>query len=95
MKNLALNSANFAKKFIFGLCAFALPAFANYNADRMLQDTQIWDANRIINIANYSTLGKLYLTHSRLTLKFGTICLVSLSSLYQDECRICTSSSSL
>ena len=32
MKNLALNSANFAKKFIFGLCAFALPAFANYNA---------------------------------------------------------------
>lgn len=62
MKNLALNSANFAKKIIFGLCAFALPAFANYNADRMLQDTQIWDANRIINIANYSTLGKLWTT---------------------------------
>ena len=62
MKNLALNSANFAKKFIFGLCAFASTALANYNADRMLQDTQIWDANRIINIANYSTLGKLWTT---------------------------------
>ncbi len=40
-------------------------SFANlfaYGEERMGQDTQIWDYNRITNIANYDTFGKLWTT---------------------------------
>ena len=53
--------ANLAQKFTL-LLVLALPAFANYNKDRMLQDTQIWDINRIENMANYGKFGKLWTT---------------------------------
>lgn len=49
---------NFLK--FFALCVLFSPALANYNADRMLQDTQIWDINRINNIANYAQFGALW-----------------------------------
>ena len=56
MKNLALLLKKFA------LIALFSPALllANYNPERLLQDTQIWDTNRITNIANYSTFGALW-----------------------------------
>lgn len=56
MKNLNI----FLKTFAF--CVVLSPAllFANYNADRMLQDTQIWDINRINNITNYAQFGALW-----------------------------------
>ncbi len=56
MKNLAMSLKKFA---LFALFSPAL-LLANYNADRMLQDTQIWDANRINNMANYNTFGALW-----------------------------------
>ncbi len=69
-ENSAKNSAffvNLKQKFtllaVFALLfVFASPVFANYNKDRMLQDTQIWDINRIENMSNYGTFGKLWTT---------------------------------
>lgn len=47
---------------LWALLGFANEAIANYNADKMYQDTQIWDINRINNIANYGTFGRLWTT---------------------------------
>lgn len=60
MKNLAFVWKKFAPLFAFALLFSPALLFANYNTDRMLQDTQIWDYNRISNIANYNTFGALW-----------------------------------
>lgn len=56
MKNLSI----VLKTFAFYVVLSPALLFANYNADRMLQDTQIWDINRINNIANYAQFGALW-----------------------------------
>ena len=56
MKNFTMN---LGLKFTL-LLAFVVPSWANYNPERLLQDTQIWGTNRITNIANYSTFGALW-----------------------------------
>lgn len=50
-----MKSLNFLVKFFILLSPALL--FANYNSNKMLQDTQIWDINRINNMSNYAQFG--------------------------------------
>lgn len=46
--------------FLFSFFFIPNSALANYGSQRMGQDTQIWNENRITNIENYDNFGKLW-----------------------------------